>query len=108
MNTRFHQLWIAVAIILLGQAAIGSPASADTTSRSSSLALSDGGSRLFNVNFESDSVSVFAVSANGDMLEKIDEVTVGREPVCVAVRAAKAYVTNSASGPARFYELRKP
>ncbi|HZR71108.1 MAG TPA: hypothetical protein VFB01_18865 [Burkholderiales bacterium] len=96
MSTRFRPASVAVVLASLWLTAI--PALADTTTRSSSIALSEGSTRLFNVNVESDSVSVFAVPGSGDALEKIDEVAVGREPVCVAVRSPKAYVTNSASG----------
>jgi YVTN family beta-propeller protein len=89
----FGSLGVALAI---GLAGLTAPASAAT--RSSSLALAGNSTRLFNVNFESDSVTVFAVENGGDTLQKLDEVTVGQEPVCVATRGLKAWVTNSASG----------
>jgi YVTN family beta-propeller protein len=87
---------LALAIGLIALAALAPPARAAT--RSSSLALAGNNTRLFNVNFEADSVTVFAVQDGGKSLVKLDEVGVGREPVCVATRGLKAWVTNSASG----------
>src|SRR5690348_17162004 len=77
---------LAFALVLLAAATIAPSAWASSTTRSSSLALSEGSTRLFNVNFVSDSVTVFSVTGGGSTLQKTDEVTVGREPVSVAVR----------------------
>jgi YVTN family beta-propeller protein len=98
MRTKVIAFSAALAIALFGQMAMGRPASADTTTRSSSIALNKAGSLLFSVNPDANSVTVFEVGKNGGNLTKADEVTVGREPVCVAVAGQKAYVTNSASG----------
>ena len=70
---------------------------------SSNIALSQGGKLLFNVNREANSVTVFQVGGGGKGkgnggLVKIDEVPVGREPICVAVGESKAFVANSGSG----------
>ncbi len=73
---------------------LGGPAWAE---RSTNIALSGSGALLFNVNREANSLTVFRVK--GAKLEKLDEVSVGQEPTCVAVRGgAKAFVTNSATG----------
>ena len=67
--------------------------------QSTTIALSSNGTRLVNINRETNSVAIFRVSGGGDVLEKQAEVPVGREPSCVAVRRSReAYVTNSASG----------
>ena len=68
-------------------------------SRSTNISLTNTGKILINVNTETNSVTVFGVKSNGDVLEKIAEIPVGREPHSVAVlRNNEAYVTNSASG----------
>ena len=68
----------------------------EETSRSTNITFNGSGGRVFTANFEANSVSVFRVQNGG--LKKVDEVPVGREPVCVAAREGKAYVTNAASG----------
>src|SRR5262245_10350073 len=98
MRTKAGTFYVFVTVSVLGQAASGLLAWADTTTRSSSIALNKAGSLLFSVNFEANSVTVFEVGKGGGDLTKADEVTVGREPVCVAVAGQKAYVTNSESG----------
>ena len=55
----FGSIGIALAIGLIGLA--GPAASVRAATRSSSLALAGNSTRLFNVNFESDSVTVFEV-----------------------------------------------
>src|SRR5262249_51476606 len=98
MRMKVGPFHVALAIALLGQVPMGPPASASTTSRSSSIALNKQGSLLFNVNLEANSLTVFEVGKNAGDLRKDDEGTVGQEPTCVAVSGQKAYVTNSASG----------
>src|SRR5262245_24019717 len=97
-RTRFGSFHAAFEIALLVSVAIAFSGSAQASTRSSSLALSQNGTRLFNVNFEANSVTVFAVRDGGSSREKLDEVGVGQEPVCVATTGLKAWVTNSASG----------
>ena len=97
-RTRFRPFLASITIALLGLVAIASSAPALASTRSSSLALSPNSTRLFNVNFEANSVTVFAVRNGGRDLERLDEVSVGQEPVCVAASGLKAWVTNSASG----------
>jgi len=82
----------------LGLAAIPASVSADSndSSRSTNIALSGSGNLLFNVNVEANSVTVFGVRSGG--LKKRNEVPVGREPFCVAVKGSRAFVTNTASG----------
>ncbi|MGH8627709.1 MAG: YncE family protein, partial [Gammaproteobacteria bacterium] len=85
---------VSSCLALLFIVCIGGPAWAE---RSTNIALSGSGALLFNVNREANSLTVFRVK--GAKLEKLDEVSVGQEPVCVAVRGgAKAFVTNSANG----------
>ena len=97
MRTKVGPVCVALTIALV-QAGASAPVSADTTTRSSSIALNKSGSLLFNVNTDANTVTVFDVGKNGNELSKADEVAVGREPVCVAVSGQKAYVTNAASG----------
>ncbi len=98
MRIKVGPLFVALTVAMLGPTPLPAPASADTTTRSSSIALNKAGSLLFSVNFEADSVTVFDVGKGGGSVTRADEVTVGREPTCVAVAGQKAYVTNSASG----------
>ncbi len=67
-------------------------------SRSTNIALYQNGTRLINVNEDSGSVTVFAVNPTGSAttaLKKLQEIKVGFEPHCVAVKAdnTRAYVT---------------
>src|SRR5262245_57410559 len=98
MRTKAGTFYVFLTVAVLGQAASGLLAWADTTTRSSSIALNKAGSLLFSVNADANSVTVFEVDKGGGDLTKADEVAVGREPVSVAVAGQKAYVTNSASG----------
>src|SRR4029453_5319689 len=98
MRTTFGPFHVALAIAMLGQTPLAPSASADTTTRSSSIALNKAGSLLFSVNADANSVTVFEVGKGGGDLTRADEVAVGREPVCVAVAGQKAYVTNSGGG----------
>jgi YVTN family beta-propeller protein len=70
------------------------PAAAD--GRSTNIALDHSGSLLFVANRLADSLTVFEV--NGSSLEKLTEVGVGNEPICVAVAGKTAYVANAESG----------
>jgi YVTN family beta-propeller protein len=97
MRARVGPIHLLLAIALTATGAI-TPVSADTTNRSSSIALNKAGSLLFSVNLEANSVTVFEVGKGGTGITKADEVTVGREPTCVAVAGQKAYVTNSQNG----------
>lgn len=66
--------------------------------RSTNISLTNTGKKLVNVNAETNSVTVFAVKSNGDTLEKIAEIPVGKVPHSVAVlKGSEAYVTNSVS-----------
>ena len=78
----WYHATIALALLTWGLLTV--PAWGDANTRSSSIALNERGSRLFNVNLEANSVTVFSVGPN-NALNKVDEVPVGREPVCVAV-----------------------
>src|SRR5262245_41113407 len=98
MPIKLGPFQIALAIAMLGNAVLTPVASADTTTRSSSIALNNAGGLLYNVNQDANSVTVFEVGKGGGDLSKLDEVGVGREPVCVATVGQKAYVTNAASG----------
>src|SRR5262245_13187301 len=98
MRIKAGLLHAAVAAALLLQAAMAAPALADTTTRSSSIALNKAGSLLFNVNFEANSVTVFEVGKGGGGITKADEVGVGREPTCVAVSEQKPYAPNPETG----------
>jgi YVTN family beta-propeller protein len=91
--------WYALVLLILGITATSAWASqgqSDAT-RSTNIALNLGGNLLFNVNREANSVTVFRVEDSGKGLAKVDEVPVGREPVCVAVGKGEAFVANSGS-----------
>src|SRR5262249_56583206 len=94
MRARVGPIHLLLAVVLTATGA-STPVSADTTNRSSSIALNKAGSLLFNVNFEANSVTVFEVGKGGAGITKADEVAVGREPTCVAIAGQKAYGTNS-------------
>ncbi|MEE9344568.1 MAG: hypothetical protein V3U88_03070 [Methylococcales bacterium] len=71
----------------------------NTPTRSTNIDLDRRGRTLINVNHETNSVSVFSVSnSNEQPLQKVAEIPVGIEPICVAIDTREAYVTNSASG----------
>ena len=79
-----------------GAQAVGEP----TASRSTNIAINADGSRLINLNHDSDSVSIFRVNPSGagqNALTKLAEVKVGDEPHCVAIHPTKAeaYVTTA-------------
>ncbi|MFH0352015.1 MAG: YncE family protein, partial [Chromatiales bacterium] len=89
-----------VWLTALGLAAIPASVSADfnNPTRSTNIALNPGGSLLFNVNREAHSVTVFQVKGGGAALQNLQEIPVGRDPNCVAVRQGRAFVTNAHSG----------
>ena len=80
-----------------GLAAQGEPPEPVAT-RSSPIAITHSDDFVWSVNPDNDSVSVFQVA--DDENTKVAEITVGKEPWCVAITPddAKAYVTNMASG----------
>jgi len=90
-----------LAIMALAGTLSPSPAwSADPdTTRSTNIALSRGGTVLWVVNRDADSVTLFSVRGGGDTLLKQAEIAVGRDPFCIALRrSVEAYVTNAADG----------
>jgi len=91
---------VSSCLALLFIVCLGGPAwASENAERSTNIALTASGQLLFNVNHEANSLTVFRVKGGGAKLEKLDEVPVGQEPMCVAVRGGgKAFVTNSASG----------
>jgi sugar lactone lactonase YvrE len=97
---------LTLLALIAAAAATSSPARAGTgvgaPSRSTTIVLTQDGSRLLNLNHEADSVSVFEVtSETGDgALRQIAEIAVGNDPSCIAVRPEGdlAFVTNSADG----------
>ena len=103
-NNRFFQLFLKIFLIQ-SLCWLANPAWAafgfGDPSRSTNIALSRSGRTLVNVNHETNSVSIFTVSASSEQpLEKIAEIPVGRDPSCVAIHPFRfeAYITNSASG----------
>ncbi len=97
---RFRPPTIALALLFFGVAANSAVAN-QTPTRSTNIALA--GSQLVVVNHETNSVSVFRTtggSSSGEVLRKLAEIPVGREPHCVALDRGgrRAFVTNSASG----------
>jgi YVTN family beta-propeller protein len=89
----------AFGLFVLGLPALALPAWSLQTgaTRSTSIALSRGGTALYVVNRDAASVTLFRVTGSG--LEKRFEIGVGRDPTCVAVRrATEAFVTNAADG----------
>ena len=66
--------------------------------RSSPIAITHDDEFVWSVNPDNDSVSVFRVASDANT--KVAEITVGKEPWCVAITPddEKAYVTNMASG----------
>ncbi|MFO1351169.1 MAG: hypothetical protein U1F68_11065 [Gammaproteobacteria bacterium] len=89
---------LALALLALGMASNPVWADRDDATRSTNITLDQSGTVLFNANREANSVTVFRVERGGDSLSKEDEVPVGREPVCVAVRFREAFVVNAGSG----------
>ena len=62
--------------------------------QSTNIGLNQSENLLFVANRLANSVTVFEVSQD---LTKLDEVGVGREPICVAIKGQRAYVANAAS-----------
>lgn len=102
-SVRLDVLFFATLVCLttLGLAAIPASVSADSndSTRSTNIALTQGGHKLVAVNTDSNSVTVFAVKGGGGSLTKLAEISVGREPHCVAVKGNnRAFVTIAQSG----------
>ncbi len=76
------------------------PAGQAAPTRSTSIALTQNGNLLVNVNHEADSVTLFDVRNGGRRLRKAAEIPVGEEPYCVAVdrRGGPIFVTNGEDG----------
>ena len=72
-------LTLALSVITTGSLSIAEPG------RSTNISLTNTGKILINVNTETNSVTVFGVKSNGNTLEKIAEIPVGKEPHSVAV-----------------------
>jgi YVTN family beta-propeller protein len=76
-------------------------------SRSTTIAVSNGGAGLVVANTDNDSISIFAT--RGGSLQKLQEIPVGNEPGCVAIHPSgqEAYVTNAQSGTVSVVSLGK-
>ena len=99
MRTKLGAICTIIAAAVLAQMANVSPAFATTSTRSSSIAITGNGNRLFKRELRRQQRDGLRGDGNGGELVKLDEVAVGREPICVAVAdGQKAWVTNSASG----------
>lgn len=93
----FRSFATLVCLTTLGLAAL--PASVHAaSSRSTNIALAQGGEKLVAVNTDSNSVTVFEVKGGGGSLRQLAEISVGREPHCVAVKGNRAFVTIAQSG----------
>lgn len=94
----FRSIATMVCLISVGLAAL--PASVYAASnRSTNIALTKGGQKLVAVNTDSNSVTVFEVKGSGGSLRQLAEISVGREPHCVAVKGNnRAFVTIAQSG----------
>ncbi|MGH8488646.1 MAG: hypothetical protein ACREXS_07250 [Gammaproteobacteria bacterium] len=93
----FRSIATMVCLISLGLTAL--PASVyAASSRSTNIALTQGGQKLVAVNTDSNSVTVFEVKGGGGSLRQLAEISVGREPQCVAVEGNRAFVTIAQSG----------
>ena len=96
-----------VCLIFLGMITVPTSVYA-TPTRSTTIALTKNGSKLVVVNTDSNSVSVFEVKSNGQSLNLLAEIPVGKEPQCVAVKGnGRAYITNAASGSVWSIDLDK-
>src|SRR5919198_2386620 len=94
----FRSIAMMVCLIIIGLAALPTSMYA-ASSRSTNIALTQGGSKLVAVNTESNSVTVFGVEGGGGSLRQLAEIPVGKEPHCVAVEGNnRAYVTIAKSG----------
>ncbi|MGH8607806.1 MAG: hypothetical protein ACREX9_10440, partial [Gammaproteobacteria bacterium] len=98
VTRRFRSIATLVCLVFIGLAAL--PASAnDASTRSTNIALTQDGQKLVAVNTDSNSVTVFDVKGGGGSLRQLAEISVGREPHCVAVKGNnRAYVTIAQSG----------
>ncbi len=116
----FTRWFSAVALVatVLGLGGLGAatqqvnpPATAATSSHSTTIALTSDDQRLVVVNREANSLSLIRVrNANGnDVANKIAEIEVGTEPRCVVVSPddSEAYVTNGVSGTVSVVSLQR-
>jgi YVTN family beta-propeller protein len=94
----FRSIATMVCLMSVGLAAL--PASVyAASSRSTNIALTQNGQKLVAVNTDANSVTVFEVQGGGGSLRQLAEISVGREPHCVAVKGNnRAYVTITQSG----------
>ncbi len=93
----------ALLVSLLALCATGQAA----PTRSTNIALTDGGSTLVNANFEADSVTLFQVRSGARPLRRLAEIPVGEEPVCVAVHpdGGPLFVVNGAGNTVSVIDL---
>src|SRR5947208_15685650 len=81
----FRSITTMVCLISVGLTAL--PASVYAASnRSTNIALTKGGQKLVAVNTDSNSVTAAEVKGSGGRLRQLAEISVGREPPCVAVQ----------------------
>jgi YVTN family beta-propeller protein len=94
----FRSIATMVCLISVGLTALPDSVYA-ASSRSTNIALTQGGQKLVAVNTDANSVTVFEVKGGGGSLRQLAEISVGREPHCVAVKGNnRAYVTIAQSG----------
>jgi YVTN family beta-propeller protein len=107
VRRRFRSIATLVCLITIGLAAL--PASVyAAASRSTNIALTEGDQKLVAVNTDSNSVTVFEVKGGGGSLRRLAEISVGREPHCVAVKGNnRAFVTIAQSGSVWVIDLNK-
>src|ERR671915_2276035 len=103
----FRSTATMVCLISVGLAALPASVYAAST-RSTNIALTQNGQKLVAVNTDANSVTVFQVQGGGGSLRQLAEVSVGREPHCVAVNGNnRAYVTITQSGSGGGVKLNK-
>ena len=103
--TRGYAAALGALLLVCAAGLIATPLQAvtfPTPTRSTNIALTSDDRKLLVVNRESDSLSIIEVrNADGaDRREKLAEITVGKEPRCVAIHPddSEAYVANAVSG----------
>jgi YVTN family beta-propeller protein len=95
----FRSIATMVCLVSVGLAAALPASVYAASSRSTNIALTQNGQKLVAVNTDANSVTVFEVQGGGGSLRQLAEISVGREPHCVAVRGNNhAYVTIAQSG----------
>src|SRR5262245_5761569 len=103
--------WFSVLeILMVGASLVALPHHLDAApTRSTTIALTSDETRLVVVNREANSLSIIQVkdASGNDVAVKLDEITVGLEPRCVAVHPTDraAYVTNGISGTVSVVDL---